>query len=81
MIEYDDVSLLHVEAVEMVERVLRLWIGKLTKGYGGRRVDYDARPLRRQRRQMQFPLSSVHFLGGSDECCHTAQTARRGHRQ
>jgi len=31
MVEYDDVSLLHMETVEVVERVLRLWIGKLTK--------------------------------------------------
>ena len=33
MIEYDNISFLHVEAVEVVERVLRLWIGKLTKGF------------------------------------------------
>ena len=31
MIEHDNVSFLHVEAVEMVQCVLRLWIGKLTK--------------------------------------------------
>jgi hypothetical protein len=29
MIQYNDVSFLHVEPVQVVQRVLRLWIGKL----------------------------------------------------